>query len=213
MAYVDPDAGNFINANSPLSVQVSGFKTAGAASASTEPSIQFTSNSAAQALSFPLYNVTGIAVQNGRSLPLTSTGSFSLTVTNTVNAGNDVLSTLTESATPLVLLNPSNGQTYNRTTATSNINYNQQNGQQTAVTLSAGSGSKTGNVRQYYTFSIAEQPVPQNSLATDSLGFGVYNTTAGSSQTQVLQLNYSTSGKYNNATYMSSQSYTIPVQT
>jgi maleate cis-trans isomerase len=68
-------------------------------------------------------------------------------------------------------------------------------------------------VRQYYTWNVSEQSVPQNSVATDSLGFGIFNTTAGASQTQLLQLNYSYSGgaQKNNATYVSDEGYMIPV--
>ncbi len=215
LSYSTPDAANFINANQIFQVSISGYTSNSASSPVTEPTLQFTSNTQAQTLSQALWNVTGITIIGGRALPLTTGGVFTITVTNTVTnaiTGSNTLSQLSESPTPVELLSEANGQTFNRT-STSTPTYSQGNGQLTNVNVAGASGGVTSNrAREYYTFSIGEQPVPQNSVAQDSLGFGIYNTTGGLGQTQLLQMNYSQNGNSNNATYTSTTNIIIPVR-
>ncbi len=212
LSYTAPGSANFISASHTVSVQIKGFTSAANAANGinfTEPSITFTAPSSNQLLTTPLYSVTGITINNGRAFPTNSIGSFSVAVENVVAPAN-VLSTLTQIA-PLALLSQTNGYNKTYTTPNGNTLYNQQNGQQTNVYINLGSGA-SGNLNQFYTFNVAEQPVPQNSVATDSLGFGVYNTTGSQGNAQLLQMNYSVNGQHNNVTYASSQALSIPVQ-
>jgi len=161
-----------------------------------------------------LYQVTGITLANSKAPPIASGTTFSVAVNNGVGGAGNVLSTLSEIA-PLELLGQQNGYNKTYTTPNGNTIYNQQNGQQTNVYLTANT-LHVGNLNEFYTFSVGEQPVPSNSSATDSLGFGIFNTTGSQGQQQVLNLNYSVTGAHYNATYTSntvaSASSTFPVQ-
>ena len=214
--YNDFDAANFINANHPLQVSISGYTTATNAAKGvsfTEPTVQFTGGNVIQfvPLSVPLYSVTGIEIDNGRAIPITRTGRFYIGVENATTG--KFLSQLSE-LSPVILLNPSSGRAYNNTSLVSDttVTYNLQNGQpQSLISLTTPTSSVASHVRQYYAWYMLEQSVSGSSLS-DSLGFGIYNSSTGSSQTQLLQLNYSVSGQSNAATYNSTQYYSIPVK-
>jgi hypothetical protein len=215
LSYTAPGAANTISSSHTVTVQVKGYTSSGNAANginTTEPSLTFTSPTSNQLLTTPLYAVTGITISNGRAFPVNSVTNFSVTVGNIVGTtGANQLSQLLQ-IKPLALLSQSNGYNKTYTTPNGNTLYNQQNGQQTNVYVNLGSGAPTGSISQFYTFNVAENPVPQNSVAIDSLGFGIYNTTGSQGNSQLLQMNYSTSGQHANATYVSSQALAIPVQ-
>ncbi len=91
-------------------------------------------------------------------------------------------------------------------TTSTNVLYNQQNGQpiqQFVITPSYA--AKQGEASQYFTYQLSESPIPGNTAANDYLGFAIYNSTAGASAaaSNLFQLNYSLTGQANNMTYIS----------
>ncbi len=190
---------NAVNTNNPLTVTVSGYPTSTATS-SISSSVTF--NAPTQILTLPanIYNVTGI--QLSRAIP---------GVTVLVNkTGVATIANLKTQATPQILYSQS-GKTYQLLTGGSLIYYNQQNGQpQANFTISPQSPtSSTGKAQDYFNYQLNEYPVPGSTTYTDSLQFGIYNSTAGVGASPFFQLNQSTTGQRNNMTYTSTQNTVV----
>ncbi len=216
LLYTNVNGANWITSTQTLQVQLTGWTSNSQNSGTTIPTVQFTSNS--QTISIPtnMYNVTGIQLQN-RALP----GALSITVKTYSTTGNSVtLATLSNEA-PGALLNVQSGKVWAplNLAAAGNVLYNQQNGQPTSTFILTQQGqpaaptSTSGQVAQYFTYSMNEIAVPTNTAATDLLQFGIDNSTTGVGQ-YPMQINYSvansllggistSAGLRNNASYTS----------
>ena len=184
----------------PVTVTIKGFATHTALTPTTINSIQIPTGTSPGTISSAstLYNVTAIQV---------TPAAAGLTAEVTANAV--VLAELTPTADAQVLYSVSNkGYQYaNFSVGTSQVSYNQQNGQPiTNFNIVSNAISGTPNYfRQYYKFNMTEDAVPGNTAATDSLGFGIFNSTAGVQASPFFQLNQSVTGTRNNMTYLSTQ--------
>ena len=202
-------AGNWITANNPLLITVSGYNSI-SGSIISEPvystpaysTAGVTSPTATGYLQKALYNVTGIQLKT--YLPA---GTLSVAVTgNVLNPANS-LATLSNYGTPVILY-PQAGQNVYLGAQAGNVVYNQQNGQATSTfyLTQTGPSSYAPGISQYFTYAMNEINVPTNTASQDTISFGIYNTTAGAGVLQgstgnLYQLNYSVSGTRNNVSY------------
>ncbi len=215
---------NWVTANNPLYIQVTGYASNTATSATTEQvfnsptlatqaqgitTMTILTGDGANAIGYldtPLWNVTGIQIKTALPSGLLSVDVNGNTLT-AAGSGNS-LATLKNYATP-VLIYPNSGSNNNYQGAQAgNIVYNQQNGQ--ATTTWFLTQSTTGGP-QFFTFNVVEINVPTNTASQDQLSFGIQNTTAyqgGVKQATsgvLYQLNYSAAtNSKNNMTYTSS---------
>jgi hypothetical protein len=191
---------NVVNTNNPLTVTVSGYPTSTATSA-VSSSVTFNSPSQTLLLPANIYNVTGI--QLSRAIP-------DATVQVQTASASNVIANLITTSTPQILYSQS-GKTYQLLTGGGLIYYNQQNGQpQTNFTITAKSPSSSiGKAQDYFNYQLNEYPVPGSTTYTDSLSFGIYNSTAGVGASPFFQLNQSTTGQRNNMTYTSTQNTVV----
>jgi len=211
---------SLISPTYPLYVTITGY-TSNSASSSYSAQVSFSNslttiqfNDSANSITKGFYNITGI--QLSRAIP----GINSIIVyngpypSNSANALAELEPILTG---PQIVYTPSGKTVPSLTLA--NVIYNQQNGLPTnpftiAFNVTAG---PTGNFipgvkNQYATYTMTEQPVPGNTAATDSLSFGIYNSTSGIGATPFFQLNFSTTGTHNNMTYTSTSNAIFNVQ-
>ncbi len=209
LAYtVNGVAGSYITQTHQLQVQVQGAASNGGAVQSE--SVTFTSNAQAQTLPTALYNVTSIKLIPTGPLP---PGSLTLAVQGPTAAGNVLvtannLATLTNAAGPTVLYSVS-GKSYpfEELTSGNSVNYNQpgQASQQFSISSTSGAPSPGTGAGQYFTYTVNELAVATNSLATDSLSFGIFNNTGGVTSQPLFQLNYTATGaQHNNVSYTNS---------
>ncbi len=214
--------GNLINTNDPLTITVKGANRAGQSATGGNATVISTAigTTVANVPLTPtsgLYNVTSIGLSE--AIP-------GLTVYVTANqpygvAGNVLLATLSPVSTPQVLYSQSGKAYY--LTASANVLYNQQNGQTTSSFNLVSEGDPTtpsGKAAQYFSYTMNEIAVPGQSN-TDSLGFGIVNSTAGNPAvpSNLFQINYSIGsgfnvGNSNNMTYTPSGfTYNTPLTT
>ena len=197
--------GNYVNANTPLTVYVTGFI---GKNQKTTKSLVFNAPSTTNTtfLSQPFVNITNVTLSY--AIPFNGA---SLTVGEGENGatGNVLLGTLAENSTPQIVYSKS-GQNYDALTSGSSVTYNQQNGQ-ASQTFSLGTENVAkGNQTGYYTYTMSELPAtPYSTTLTDSLSFGIFNSTAGAQPNPLFYLNYTPSGTKNNMTYTSSQTASV----
>ncbi|MDE1810879.1 MAG: S-layer protein [Candidatus Micrarchaeota archaeon] len=218
-------ANTWVSSTNPLTVTVTGYTSNSASATPQTQSVVFTSNDQGQ-LTTSFYNVTGIKLN--RALPggplQISVLTNALTAANALAANVMQLAQLTNvPASGAIMYPASNTNNYQNAlsvlnAASNQVIYNQQNGQATStLTLAStwdASQASVGVVsqQQYYTYTINEVAVPTNTLSTDTLAFGIGNSTSGTTTSAVFQLNYSANfgsngiGTRNNMTYMSTAS-------
>ncbi len=197
-------ATNLINANIPLTVIVSGAQTSTGAIIQSLATAVFQSSSALTNVTATagIYNVT--AVKLSRAIPGLT---VKVSTTDTYTSSN-TFATLTPIA-PQILYSQT-GKTYLLNTSGASVIYNQQNGQPTSTFGLSFSVPNAGTgIQKFGTYSISEYAVPQQTSETDSLAFGIYNSTAGTVANPMFQLNQSSTGTRNNMTYTSTQSVAL----
>ncbi len=198
----------YVNANVPLTVTVKGYTVQGQQITKSLVFNGLQSNSTS--LSTPFKNVTN--VQFSRAIPL---GANSLTISEEFISGNTVANSVdlgTLSPTTPKIVYTKSGQNYDAIAGSHSVTYNQQNGQASQTFSLASASTPTGNLNEYYSYTMGELPAtPYSTVLTDSLSFGIYNSTAGVGASPLFQLNYSASGTKNNMTYESSQNQFIQV--
>jgi hypothetical protein len=104
----------------------------------------------------------------------------------------------------------SSGNNYYQFSATSQVGYNQWNGQ--TVTPTGGfsvastppSSPTSQTVYQYFTYNMVEYNVPGSQSFEDALQFGIYNNTNGPGSSFGFELNRTSGQNRNNLTYYSS---------
>ncbi|MCL5117441.1 MAG: hypothetical protein M1124_01260, partial [Candidatus Marsarchaeota archaeon] len=111
-----------------------------------------------------------------------------------------------------------NGKLYNLT-STSNVLYNQYNGQTPeSFVLTSTTGPSIAVQGQYFSYSILEYPVPGSTTANDVISFGIANSSVGAGASTVFQLNETNTGSasmgtINNLTYTSTQNNKVNAAT
>ncbi|MCL5112168.1 MAG: hypothetical protein M1500_00410, partial [Candidatus Marsarchaeota archaeon] len=196
--------GNYVNANTPLTVYVTGFI---GKNQKTTKSLVFNAPSITNTtfLSQPFVNITNVTLSyaipfNGASLTVGEGDG---------TTGNVLLGTLSESSTPQIVYSKS-GQNYDALTSGSSVTYNQQNGQASQTFSLVPESVAKGNQTGYYKYTMSELPAtPYSTTFTDSLSFGIFNSTAGAQPNPLFYLNYTPSGTKNNMTYTSSQTANV----
>ncbi len=199
-----PPVANMINSNDVLSVSVYGAKTQGSsvvqlatATFNNPDSLTAVTNAS------KVYNVTAIILS--KALPITSV---------TANgASNGVVFATLNSISPQILYSQT-GKSYLLATSGANVIYNQQNGQPTSTFSLSFNAPTSGTGSQLYgNYIMSEYDVPGQTSLTDSLSFGISNSTAGAAANPIFQLNQSATGTRNNMTYTSSTGATLQVPT
>jgi hypothetical protein len=194
--------GNIITPASPVTVTVRGY---GATQQQVLETAVFSSLSSGAsnslALSVPLFNVTDIYLS--RAVP---------DVTVTVEAGTaaNTLASLKSINPQILYALPGNSISpiYYNTSAAS-VPYNQQTGEPaTYFNLTVDSVSAAHGAKKYFNYVVNENPVPINTLAKDSLAFGIYNSSLGVGSAPYFQLNYSLTGAPNNMSYTNTNGVT-----
>ncbi len=205
---------NVINPNNPLTVTIKGFQTKTSGSATTYPVqvalLPGATNTIPVSVNF--YNITNIYMS--RALPYMTVnvvgGAVSTSTANT-------LAQLVSEPEPAFMYSLSN-QNYDQMAlvgGSNTLTYNQQNGQpsyQGGFAITAAAPTPSQGSSKYFTYSISEYNVPSSTASSDSLAFGIYNSTTAGAQNFQLQLNQSSTGTRNNVTYTSSQSNAVQVQ-
>ncbi len=194
--------GNYVNANVPLYVYVSGYALNGQKINNQRITFYSTSASNATHIATPFKNVTNVTLSS--AIPL---GTVSLAITENSVA----LGTLSELANAQIVYSKT-GQSYDAMTSGASVKYNQQNGQTSQdFTIANATGVTKGNQTEYYTYTMNELPAtPYSTSLSDSLSFGIFNSTAGAVPNPLFYLNYTNGGSSkNNMTYTSSQTKTV----
>ncbi len=199
--------GNYISSTHQLSVQVFGTTASGS---SDQGTVTFTSAptgvdtvQATGTLPAGLYNVTSIRLEPNGPLP---PGSLTVSVESAVG---DTLATLSESTGVSTVLYSISGKSYpyaEAATSSNVVDYTQPGQSSEPFTITADtSGQSATGLGQYYSYSVEELAVTTNSLALDSLSFGLVNNTGGITAEPFFNVNYTASGlQHNNVTYSNS---------
>ena len=224
------NTGNFISKTYPLTVTISGYKDKQLVSHG------FIFNSTANAVtenSLFFDNVTNItlskAVPGILSANVYVYNTLAPSTSNIISNGNVIPSLLVAASSSNALLYASltpapigitynNGKLYNLT-STSNVLYNQYNGQTPeSFVLTSTTGPSTAIQGQYFNYSILEYPVPGSTTAKDVISFGIANSSVGAGASTVFQLNETNTGSasmgtINNLTYTSTQNNKVNAAT
>ncbi len=209
LAYTNVNGANWITANIPLTVLVTGYtesyngvvwKPSGAA---TTQNFQFTSNAQSQTTSTPFFNITGVQLQSNRALP--GTLSIAVVSENSLGTSATTLATLSSMSGPAIQT-ASTSLSYQGTSyaalypVTGNSVLYSGTGTPVAFTLGTHAASGAAS-SEYFTYSVNEIAVP-GTTSYDQLAVGLYNNTAGVQASTLFIMNYSTLGQRQNATYV-----------
>lgn len=218
---------NIINPKNPLTVTVTGYSASPAASGQlTTASAQVYALSpsvnpggtilvAANVLSLSsgFYNVTNVYMS--QALP-----DLTVNVIPTSSSGNVLPTNSIAAYVPYTagsaILYKSGAPQYYQLTSGSAVTYNQQNGQpayNNGFSLASVGTGPQNSAKEYYTYTVTEYPVSGSTTYTDTLAFGIYNSTTGGAQNFGFQLNQSTTGTRNNMTYTSATANVVQAPT